>query len=303
MLEIKSLSKTYGKIRGAEDISFTLERGEVVGFIGPNGAGKSTTMNMISGCLAPTSGDAEADGRVMSKNAVEFKSLIGYLPEKPPLYTEFTVREYLELVYKMKKTKLDMKPHIAGIIESFGLSQVSDRVIGNLSKGYRQRIGLAQAFVGNPSYVILDEPTVGLDPVQKKQTLELIKRMSKNHGILLSSHILSEISFVCDRVIIINGGKIIKQISNADGKKNVYAYKIVGNEEKIINTLLSHDAVSGVEKKDGAYLVEADETALESIFYKLAEAKLPVVALELYRIDVEDEFIKATSKNERRHKE
>lgn len=302
MLEIKSLSKTYGKIKGAEDISFTLERGEVVGFIGPNGAGKSTTMNMISGCLAPTSGDALADDIVLSENAVEFKSHIGYLPEKPPLYTEFTVREYLELVYKLKKAQLDMKAHIGEIIEKFGLSQVSDRVIGNLSKGFRQRIGLAQAFVGSPSYVILDEPTVGLDPVQKKQTLELIKKMSKNHGILLSSHILSEISFVCDRVIIINSGKIIKQISNTDGNKNIYAYKIVGSEEKVINTLLSHDAVAGAERKGDVYLVETDETALEGIFYKLAEARLPVVALELYRIDVEDEFIKATTKNERRHK-
>ena len=176
MLDIQSLSKTYGKICGVKDISFTLSKGEIVGFIGPNGAGKSTTMNMISGCLAPTSGGAEADGVLLRSDPVVFKAKIGYLPERPPLYTEFTVREYLLTVAKFKKG--EGKIGLDELINKFGLKGVEHRVIGNLSKGYKQRIGLAQAFVGNSDYIILDEPTVGLDPAQKKQTLELIKMVT-----------------------------------------------------------------------------------------------------------------------------
>ena len=294
MLDIQSLSKTYGKICGVKDISFTLSKGEIVGFIGPNGAGKSTTMNMISGCLAPTSGSAEADGVLLRSDPVVFKAKIGYLPERPPLYTEFTVREYLLTVAKFKKG--EGKIGLDELINKFGLKGVEHRVIGNLSKGYKQRIGLAQAFVGNSDYIILDEPTVGLDPAQKKQTLELIKSMKKNYGILLSSHILSEISFVCDRIIIINSGSIVKKLDNSFEEKSMYAYKITGDRTKIVETLLSIDGVANVEKKGGAYIVEADRAALNDIFYRLAEERLPIVGLSDYRVNVEDEFMKATDK-------
>lgn len=294
MLDIQSLSKTYGKICGVKDIIFTLSKGEIVGFIGPNGAGKSTTMNMISGCLAPTSGTAEADGVFLHSDPVGFKSKIGYLPEKPPLYTEFTVLEYLSTVAKFKRG--EGKIGLNELINKFGLKDVKNRVIGNLSKGYKQRIGLAQAFVGNADYIILDEPTVGLDPAQKKQTLELIKSMKKDYGILLSSHILSEISFVCDRIIIISGGKIVKKLDNSFEEKNMYAYKITGDSARIIETLMSVDKVANVEKKGSTYIVEADRAALNDIFYRLAEEKLPIIGLSNYHVNVEDEFMKATDK-------
>lgn len=300
MLKIQGLSKTYGKIKGAEDITFSLNEHEVVGFIGPNGAGKSTTMNMIAGCLAPTSGDAAADGFFMSENPVAFKKKIGYLPEQPPLYHELTVQEYLEIVFKIKKVTLDRAEHLDEIVEKFGLTGVRNRVIGNLSKGYRQRIGLAQAFVGKPSYVILDEPTVGLDPNQKKKTLELIKKMSKGCGILLSSHILSEIAFVCDRVLIINEGRIVKEVKSADEKNSVYLYRVAGDSKEIIKTFLSVEGVVSAVKKDNGYLVETAETALDAIFYQLAKKQFSITGLELYRIDVEEEFTRAIAKQERR---
>ncbi len=296
MLEVMSLSKKYGKIVGATDISFNIKKGTVVGFIGPNGAGKSTTMNMITGCIAPTSGTVFAEGISLSENPVAFKRLIGYLPEQPPLYSEFTVYEYLSLVLKMKNTGINAEEHINEIIQNFGLSSVKNRLIRNLSKGYKQRTGLAQAFVGKPDYVILDEPTVGLDPVQKKQTLELIKKMSKDYGILLSSHILSEISSICSEVIIINNGQIVKEISDVSGKSNRYSYRIRGYSDKIMRVLMSTEGVLDVEQNDGCYIVETTGDVLENIFFSLAENKLPVTELKLYSVDVESEFIKATER-------
>ncbi|MDD6484298.1 MAG: ABC transporter ATP-binding protein [Clostridiales bacterium] len=300
MLEVKSLTKNYGKVRGVDDISLCIGEGEIVGFIGPNGAGKSTTMNMITGCLAPTSGRIGADGIDMSADPVALKKMFGYLPEQPPVYRELTVYEYLKTVAKLKKAKSKSDEHIEEIISSFGLSEVKNRVIGNLSKGYMQRVGLAQAFIGFPKYVILDEPTVGLDPLQKKQTLKLIKEMSKNCGILLSSHILSEISYVCNRVIIIDNGKIVKNIEDVDVKKNVYLYDIAGSEKEIKNGLMSVPGVGSVIRKNDKYIVEAEENSIDQIFYKLADMKMPIRELKLYRVDVEQEFINATANDEGR---
>ena len=299
MLEIKKICKTYGNVRGIENISFNVRENEIVGFIGPNGAGKSTTMNIITGCLSACSGSIEADGINLNDNPVQYKKLIGYLPEQAPLYNELTVDEFLQAVLKFKKSDKNTE-HINSLIEDFGLSNVRSRVIANLSKGYKQRVGLAQAFVGSPQYVVLDEPTVGLDPIQKKQTLELIKTMSKKCGIILSSHILSEISYVCDRVIIINEGKIVKEIDNVIEKKDIYFYHISGNSKTIIENFLSVEGVIKAEQKDGGYLVETSQNSLEEIFYRMAEKRCPIIGLELYHTDVEKEFTQATNKSERR---
>ncbi len=296
MFEVNSLTKTYGKIKAADSVSFSMQKGEVVGFIGANGAGKSTVMNIITGCLAPDLGDVSADGCLLSENPAEYKKQIGYLPERPPVYNEFTVAEYLDIIFKMKKPPLKRKEHIAEITEQFGLSAVSGRVIGNLSKGYRQRIGLAQAFLGNPRYVVLDEPTVGLDPLQKKQTLELVKKFGKNCAVLLSSHILSEISYVCGRVIIIDGGKIIKQLDGTPHNRQMYVYKIAGSEKKVISTLMSVKGVITAERRGAVYMVETENESLESIFFALASERLPVVGIEPYKTDVEGEFIRLTGK-------
>jgi len=296
MIEVKKLFKKYGNVTGVENVSFQLSDKEIVGFIGPNGAGKSTTMNMMTGCLAPGSGEIIADDISLSEKPVEYKKLIGYLPENPPLYNELTVTEFLKIVLKLKKSKLDCNAHINDIIEQFGLSEVRHRVIGNLSKGYRQRVGLASAFTGNPKYVILDEPTVGLDPIQKKQTLELIKKLSKHCGILLSSHILSEISFVCDRIIIIDNGSIVKQIGSSEDNKNTYKYKLIGNERRIVEILSAVPGVEKVVKGKNEYYVEADEACLSEISLRLSDERIPIVGLELYRVDVEAEFLNATAR-------
>lgn len=296
MLEVKSLSKTYGKIKAADNVSFSMEKGEVVGFIGANGAGKSTVMNMLTGCLAPDAGDVSADGCLLSQNPEDYKRSIGYLPERPPLYNEFTVAEYLNIIFKMKKPPLSRREHVAEITEKFGLAEVKDRVIGNLSKGYRQRIGLAQAFLGSPRYVVLDEPSVGLDPLQKRQTLELVKKFGKNCAVLLSSHILSEISYACGRVIIIDSGRIVKQLDNTLQKRQTYAYKISGGEKKIISTLLSCKGVITAERRGCEYLVETEDNPLEAIFFALASERLPIVGIEPYGTDVEGEFIRLTGK-------
>lgn len=299
MLEVKSLTKLYGKTVGAENISFEIAKGETVGFIGPNGAGKSTTMNMITGCLSPSNGEIKVDDINSADDPVNVKRLIGYLPEQPPLYNEFTVSEYLKLVLKMKKSTLEPKGHIDVIVEKFGLKQVENRLIGNLSKGYRQRVGLAQAFTANPPYVILDEPTVGLDPKQKKQTLSLIKNMSSACGILLSSHILSEISFVCDRIIIIDQGKIVKQIHNTPSEKNTYMYQITGSKQAVLDVLVSAEGVISAAEKNGTYIVEADDQALQKVFYALAEHNMPITGLKLYSVDIEKEFLRATQQDGR----
>ena len=192
MIEVTGLTKTYGKKRGITDITFTIDEGEIVGFLGPNGAGKSTTMNVITGYLSATA-----------------KKHIGYLPEHPPLYLDMTVSEYLNFIYDIKGAKQPRKAHIDAICEMTGVSHVRDRVMNNLSKGYRQRCGLAQALVGDPDVLILDEPTVGLDPIQIIEIRNVIKGLGKNRTIILSTHILQEVSAICERVLVINNGRLV----------------------------------------------------------------------------------------------
>ncbi len=206
MIEVKNLVKAYGNHFAVKDISFTIKDNEIVGFLGPNGAGKSTTMNIITGYLSATSGSVSVNGYDVLEQPYEAKRQIGYLPEQPPLYLDMTVKEYLNFVYDLKKTKLPREPHLKEIVQLIKIDHVYNRLIRNLSKGYKQRVGIAQALIGNPKVLILDEPTVGLDPKQIVEIRNLIAQLGRNHTVILSSHILSEIQSVCERIIIINQG-------------------------------------------------------------------------------------------------
>ncbi len=210
MIEVKNLSKNYGPVPAVKSISFTVEEGCIYGFLGPNGAGKSTTMNMLTGCLAPSAGEVKINGHDIIDEAVEAKSCIGYLPEMPPLYLDMTPFEYLEFVGRARGLKKDaLYDEMERVMEKTKIADVADRLLKNLSKGYKQRVGIAQAIMGNPDIIILDEPTVGLDPIQIIEIRDLILELGEEHTVILSSHILQEIEAVCNRVIMISQGKIV----------------------------------------------------------------------------------------------
>ena len=210
MIEVRNLTKKYGDHEAVSDISFTVEEGHIYGFLGPNGAGKSTTMNIITGYMAATSGDVIINGHDILKEPRAAKSCIGYLPEVPPVYQDLTVREYLEFAAEIKGMKKQAKKDaVAEAVKTAMLEEVEQRLIKNLSKGYKQRVGLAQAIIGLPEVLILDEPTSGLDPKQIMEMRDLIKRLGDDHTVILSSHILSEVNAICDHVIMISGGKIV----------------------------------------------------------------------------------------------
>ncbi len=228
MIEVKNLCKHYGDKKAVNNISFEVKDGEILGFLGPNGAGKSTTMNMITGYISSTSGEAIINGVDIMENPKKAKSYIGYLPEIPPIYVDMTVKGYLNFVYDLKKCKLPRSKHIKDVCDLVKITDVQDRIIKHLSKGYKQRVGLAQALIGNPPVLILDEPTVGLDPKQIIEIRSLIKRLGKNHTVILSSHILSEIQAVCDRIVIINKGTLV-----ADGTADELANNMSGDHKMI----------------------------------------------------------------------
>ena len=221
MVEVKNLTKRYGVNMALNNVSFKVEEGTIVGFLGPNGAGKSTTMNIVTGYLSATSGEVTVSGKNTLDEPNEVKKLIGYLPEQPPLYLDMTVKEYLNFMYELKKVKLPREKHIKEICQLTKIDNVYDRLIGNLSKGYRQRVGIAQALLGNPPVLILDEPTVGLDPKQIIEIRTLIKNLGRNHTVILSSHILPEVQAVCERILVINNGRIV-----ADGATDTLAHDL-----------------------------------------------------------------------------
>jgi len=228
MINVSGLTKSYGKNRGINNISMTIPEGEIVGFLGPNGAGKTTTMNIITGYLTPDSGTVEVAGIDMIKEPQSAKLKIGYLPEQPPLYHSMTVKEYIDFVYELKGVKKYMKTHskqehISEVCEIIGLTDVYNRVIGHLSKGYKQRVGFAQALIGDPEVLVLDEPTVGLDPRQIVEIRNVIKDMGKKRTIILSTHILPEVSAICERVLVISNGVIV-----ADDKPEALADSLAG---------------------------------------------------------------------------
>lgn len=243
VIEIKNLTKKYGNNTAVDKISFTINRGEIVGFLGPNGAGKSTTMNMLTGYLSATSGSARIDGYNILANPMEVKKIVGYLPEQPPLYMDMTVTEYLNFVYDLKKVKLSKAEHVGEVIEMVKLGKVQGKLIKNLSKGYKQRVGLAQALIGNPQVLILDEPTIGLDPMQIIEVREMIKQFGKNRTVIISTHIMQEVNAICDKVIIINKGKIIAEdsienITKIEDKERAFQLRIKC-DEKTGSSLLS----------------------------------------------------------------
>ena len=263
MIKVTGLSKRYGTHLAVENVSFEIEKGEVIGFLGPNGAGKSTIMNILTGYLSLTQGKVTIDGFDITENPEDAKRRIGYLPEIPPLYADMKVREYLNFIYDLKKVKFPKKPHIDEVLKLVKIDHVANRLIKNLSKGYRQRVGFAQALIGNPDVLILDEPTVGLDPKQIIEIRNLISRLSKNHTIILSSHILSEIQAVCRRVIIINRGQIIaddlaENLSNKLSSDQSLVVRVVtGNEQEMADTLSTVKNVASVvslgRKEEGSF--------------------------------------------------
>lgn len=311
MIEVSGLTKTYGNKRGITDISFTINEGEIVGFLGPNGAGKSTTMNVITGYLSATAGAAKVAGIDILENPLEAKKHIGYLPQDPPLYLDMTVEEYLNFIYDIKGVKKEdesRKAHIDRICEMVGITQVRSRVIGNLSGGYKQRCGLAQALVGDPDVLILDEPTVGLDPKQIIEIRNVIKDLGRNRTIILSTHILQEVSAVCERVLVINNGRLVADdtpthLSALLTGEHKLEYRIAGPKDKIVQVLRSVDGVKVVtptiEAEPGAfeYLVESAEhlDVRKLIFSALSRAGYPVLLLKNQDLSLEDVFIQLTA--------
>ncbi len=241
MIEVKNLKKYYGEIKAVDDISFSVDTGEVLGFLGPNGAGKSTTMNIITGYISSTSGTVTVDGSEILAEPKKTKQKIGYLPEIPPLYPDMTVRKYLEFMFELKKVKLPKKEHIAEVMRLVGITDKSERIIKHLSKGYRQRVGFAQALLGNPPVLILDEPTVGLDPKQIIEIRKLIRGLGKKHTVIFSSHVLSEVSAICDRVLVISNGKIV-----ADAKTDELA-AVLSDQQKLTLTVEGSASVVSAE--------------------------------------------------------
>ena len=243
-LEIKNLVKNYGSNKVLKNISFSVRKGEILGFLGLNGAGKSTTMNIVTGCISATEGKVSVCGHDIMTEPLVAKSKIGYLPENPPLYFDMTVYEYLEFVYELKKTKLPRKEHLTDIMERVKITHMADRLIKNLSKGYKQRVGIAQAMVGEPEILILDEPTVGLDPKQIIEIRNLIRSLGEKHTVILSTHILQEVSAVCDRVAIIASGRIVAQntircLEDESYDKDELTLSVAAGQEEVRDILLS----------------------------------------------------------------
>lgn len=311
MIKIEHLVKRYGDKYAVDDISFTVEEGEIVGFLGPNGAGKTTTMSMLTGYLSSTSGNAEINGINILENPIEAKRQIGYLPENPPLYMEMTVREYLNFIYDLKGCTLNRSLHLKEIAETVRIADVYDRVIRNLSKGYRQRVGIAQALVGNPKVVIFDEPTVGLDPKQIIEIRNLIKMLGKNHTVILSTHILPEVQAVCDRIIIINKGKLVANEKTEDigkvfeGSRRLNV-KICGPTNQVLSMLKGISGVTYAEVMSGhdadstSYLIEAmpGVDIRKPVFNAAASKGFAIIGIESMGASLEDIFISVVEEPE-----
>ena len=307
MIEVSHLTKKYGPLLAVDDISFTAHEGEILGFLGPNGAGKTTTMNMITGYLSITEGSVSIGGYDIMEEPLEAKQRIGYLPEQPPLYADMTVDEYLRFVCELKKSQLPLEQHLDEICELVLLNNVRYRLIKNLSKGYRQRVGIAQALAGNPPVLILDEPTVGLDPNQIVEIRTLIKKLGKRHTVILSTHILSEVQAVCDRVVVLNNGKIVAdsptdELSSAIMGGSRLICTVAGPENAVKKLLCSIPGVTSVTPcgmssgDECEYLldIEAGKDIRRDLFDRLAEKKWPLLGLRASELSLEEIFMKLT---------
>lgn len=307
MIEVKNLTKRYGDIKALDDISFTVDTGEVLGFLGPNGAGKSTTMNIITGYISSTTGTVTVDGTEILENPRETKRKIGYLPEIPPLYPEMTVRKYLEFMFDLKKVKLPKKEHIEEIMRLVRITDMADRLIKNLSKGYRQRVGFGQALLGNPPVLILDEPTVGLDPKQIIEIRKLIRSLGKKHTVIFSSHVLSEISATCDRIIVISEGRLVAdskadELSKALADTQKLSLTVEGSPSDVLGEIKK---IPGVKKymkvrelgeKSAVYSVEyGNEFDIRrEVFSAMARINAPILEMKSGNESLEDMFLKLT---------
>ena len=308
MIEIKNLVKRYGKNYAVKDISFTVNDGEIIGFLGPNGAGKSTTMNILTGYLSATEGTCLIGGADILENPTEAKKKIGFLPEQPPLYLDMTVREYLNFVYDLKRCTLNRKAHIDEICDVIKIKDVEGRLIKNLSKGYRQRVGIAQALIGDPEILIFDEPTVGLDPMQIIEIRNLIKSLGRSHTVILSTHILPEVQAVCDRIIVINKGEIVadktaQSLEDITSLENRYRVKVSGASEKAVKDALEGvTGVASVEVEDSSgttatFIIrcEKDTDAGANIFSALSSKGIVIHSYEPCSANLEDVFISLVS--------
>lgn len=309
MIEVKNLCKTYGNHKAIDNLTFTIGNGHIYGFLGPNGAGKSTTMNIITGCLAPSSGSVSINGFDILENSTDAKRNIGYLPEKPPVFGDMTPLEYLNFIADVKKiSKSEKNEKIQAVMEEIGLLEVKDRLIKNLSKGYKQRVGIAQAILGDPEIVILDEPTVGLDPKQIIEIRNLIKSLGENRTVILSSHILSEIQAVCDEILIISGGKLVAN-DTAENLEKMFE----GNATLTIAAKAQMDKIneilSGIEgvlnvkftaENNGflqCELTVKDDSVAEDVFFAFADNKVALNKMILNRATLEDVFMELTNED------
>ncbi len=310
MIEITDLRKNFGDKKAVDGISFTVSEGEILGFLGPNGAGKSTTLNILTGYLSASSGSAKIDGIDILDDPLGAKKNIGFLPEIPPLYPEMTVNEYLSFVYELKGCRLPKKQHIREVCEVVKIEDVKNRLIKNLSKGYKQRVGIAQALIGNPKVLIFDEPTIGLDPRQIIEIRNLIRMLGKEHTIILSTHILPEVQAVCDKIVVINKGKLVANektedlINAVEGGRKLIA-KIVGPEEEVVKALKAiggMKSVGVIGKRDTdsiSYLLESEDRVdiRKSLFYSLSSKGWPLIGLEGMELSLEDIFIRLVGKD------
>lgn len=308
MLKVENITKKYGDKVVVNNLSFELQRGEVLGFLGANGAGKSTTMNIITGYIGASSGRVLIDGHDSVDEVNKVKGLIGYLPENPPVYLDMTVEEYLKFVCELKRVKkADINNVLEEIMDSVNIVEVRGRLIKNLSKGYKQRVGIAQAIIGEPEIVIFDEPTVGLDPKEIVEIRNLIKEIGKEKTVIISSHILSEVEEVCDKLLIINKGEFVAIGTKEELKKklsssNKIFLRVKGEKKAIIDTLSNVEGIktinelTSIEENSYDFNLELEENKdpREDIFFKLAEKKLPIMIMNTENLDLENIFLKIT---------
>lgn len=317
MIEVKDLVKKYGDHVAVDHLSFTIEKGKIYGFLGPNGAGKSTTMNMITGYIASTQGEILIDGHNILEEPEAAKKCIGYLPELPPVYRDMTVREYLKFVAELKSIpKAEREKNIKEVMSTTKLEEVQERLIKNLSKGFKQRVGIAQALLGYPEIIILDEPTVGLDPKQIIEIRDLIKSLGEKHTVILSSHILSEVSAVCDHVLIIDRGKLVasdtpENLSKVMEGANSLELTVKGQEEEIRKAM---DLVENIQEMiyheslvpsacDFTVKISGEQDMRENIFFALADAKCPILKMQPTNMTLEEVFLKLTEDDNEEEKE
>lgn len=308
MIEVENLTKVYGKHTAVDHVSFRLDEGKIYGFLGPNGAGKSTTMNMMTGYIAPSEGTVRINGYDITRDAQEAKKCIGYLPEIPPIYQDMTVEEFLSFAAEIKKIpKQERKGQMEEVMQMTGISDMGHRLIRNLSKGYRQRVGFAQAILGYPDIIILDEPTVGLDPKQIIEIRELIRNLGEKHTVILSSHILSEVQAVCDEIIIISKGKMVargtsEELIDTMHKDVLLELEVEGTPQELTEVLDHFENLESYELEEGEHPeitkvkihTSAETDIRRALFFALADAQMPIMSLYRKEDSLEDVFLELT---------